>query len=97
MGLQDALRAILRQGGVITEDWPIERALAAGDKATGTRVLENLYDQMRDKPFPVDLPSLWNRLGVQRDRNGGIKFVAHAPLAPVREAITRPATQAAGK
>ena len=36
MGLQDALRAILRHGGVITEDWPIERALATGDEATGT-------------------------------------------------------------
>ncbi len=97
MGLQDALRAILRQGGVITEDWPIERALTIGDKATGTRVLENLYRQMRDEPYPVDLPSLWNRLGVKRDRNGGVDFAANAPLARVREAITRPATQSAGK
>jgi hypothetical protein len=81
---------------VITEDWPIERALAIGDKATGTRVLEDLYCQMRNDPFPVDLPALWKRLGVQSDR-GGIEFAADAPLARVREAITRPATQAAGK
>ncbi len=52
MGLQDALRAIVRQGGVISEDWPIERALAVGDRATGTRVLEDLYRQMRDQPSP---------------------------------------------
>jgi hypothetical protein len=97
MGLQDALRAILRQGGVITEDWPIERALAVGDKATGTGVLEDLYRQMRDEPHPVDLPSLWKRLGVQRDQNGEIRFRTDAPLARVREAITRSATQAAGK
>jgi hypothetical protein len=97
MGLQDALRAILRQGGVITEDWPIERALAVGDKATGTRVLEDLYRQMRDQPSPVDLPSLWKRLGVQSTRDSGIEFAANAPLARVREAITRPAAQAAGK
>jgi hypothetical protein len=97
MGLQDALRAILRQGGVITEDWPIERALAVGDKATGTRVLEDLYRQMRDQPSPIDLPSLWKRLGVQSTRDGGIEFAANAPLAQMREAITRQATQAAGK
>ncbi|MGA2963979.1 MAG: hypothetical protein ABSD96_20105 [Candidatus Korobacteraceae bacterium] len=97
MGLQDALRAILHQSGGITKDWPIERALAVGDKATGTGVLEDLYRQMRDQPHPVDLPSLWKRLGVQSTRDGGIEFAANAPLARVREAITRPETQAAGK
>lgn len=97
MGLQDALRAIQRQGGVITEDWPIERALAVGDKATGTRVLKTLYGQMRGEPFPVDLPLLWKRLGVQSTRDGGIEFATNAPLSQVREAITRPVTQAAGK
>jgi hypothetical protein len=97
MGLQDALRAILRHGGVITEDWPIERALATGDAATGTRVLENLYQQMRDQPHPVDLPSLWKKLGVQTNGNSEISFTANAPLARVREAITHPETQTAKK
>ncbi len=38
-GLQDALRAILDQGGNITQDWELEKAFAIGDKATGTDVL----------------------------------------------------------
>ncbi|MEG9435334.1 hypothetical protein JAO29_04045 [Edaphobacter sp. HDX4] len=34
-GLQDALRAIVEQGGTINQDWPITRAFEVGDKATG--------------------------------------------------------------
>ncbi len=89
-GLQDALRGILQDGGTITRDWNIERALVAGDKATGTTVLEDLYRDMRDKPFPVDLPGLWKKLGLRRNDDGSIEFVPSAPLAGVREAITRP-------
>ena len=91
-GLQDALRGILNAGGVITEDWDIERAFAVGDKATGTTVLTDLYHEMRDQPAPVDLPALWKRLGIQRDSGGSIELVPGAPLANIREAITRPAT-----
>jgi hypothetical protein len=91
-GLQDALRGILNAGGVITEDWDIERAFAAGDRATGTTVLKNLYREMRDKPAPVDLPALWQKLGIQRNPDGPIEFVPDAPLTNVREAITRPPT-----
>src|SRR5271169_4990068 len=49
-GLQDALRAIVDAGGSITQDWDIERALAVGDKATGTTVLIDLYREAREKP-----------------------------------------------
>ena len=89
-GLQDALRGILNAGGVITQDWDIERAFAAGDKATGTTVLTDLYREMRDKPVPVDLAALWQKLGIQRKPSGSIQFVPSAPLASIREAITRP-------
>jgi hypothetical protein len=88
-GLQDALRGILAAGGNITQDWDIERALAVGDKATATTVLVDLYHQMRDQPDPIDLPSLWKQLGIERAANGSIQFDPHAPLADIREAITR--------
>ena len=87
-GLQDALRAIMNAGGTITQDWEIEKALAVGDKATGTTVLEDLYREMSDKPAPMDLQALWNKLGVSVE--GRIaKFDARAPDAEIREAITR--------
>lgn len=89
-GLQDALRGILAAGGNITHDWEIERALAVGDKATGTTVLADLYHQMRDQPDPVDLAALWKQLGVQRAPDGSIQFVSNAPLAKVRAGITGP-------
>ena len=87
-GLQDALRGILASGN-ITQDWDIERALSVGDKATTTTVLVDLYHQMRDQPDPVDLPSLWKQLGIDTAADGSIQFDPHAPLADVREAITR--------
>ncbi len=89
-GLQDALRGILSAGGNITQDWEIERALAAGDKATGTTVLVDLYREMRNQPGLVDLAALWKELGIERARNGAVQFDAAAPLAGVRAAITRP-------
>lgn len=93
LGLQDALRAVLNGGGVITEDWPIERAFTLGDKATGTTVLMDLYREMSDKPDPIDLPELWKKLGVRIEDKTAV-FDASAPDAGIRQAITRaPSTQ----
>ena len=86
-GLEDALRGINRGGGNISEDWDIGKALAMGDKATGTTVLRDLYNQMRDKPAPVDLDELWTKLGIQM-KDGSIAFNDKAPEANIRKAIT---------
>ncbi len=87
-GLQDALRAILEHSSGITDDWPIERALEIGDHATGTTVLMDLYREMRDKPDPVDLDTLWKKLGVRMEGKS-VVFDDKAPDAEIREAITR--------
>ena len=87
-GLEDALRGILAAGGNITQDRSLERALRVGDEATGTRILENLYEDMKDKPVTVNLTSLWKELGIQRSQNGDISFIDDAPLASVRKSIT---------
>ncbi|HUB83769.1 MAG TPA: hypothetical protein VMB03_33455 [Bryobacteraceae bacterium] len=86
-GLVDALRGIIRAGGNIEKDWPLERALEIGDKATGTTVMMSLYGEMAAKPMPVDLPDLWKQLGVRRD-GGQVTFDDGAPLAKVRAAIS---------
>lgn len=87
MGLQDALRGIVAAGGTMDHEWPIERALAAGDKATGTRVLSDLYEKMKAAPAPVDLEKLWRELGVV-EGDGGVTFRDDAPAAAIRRAIT---------
>jgi hypothetical protein len=89
-GLRDALRAILEDGGVITQDWDIDTALAAGDRGTGVKVLEQLYQQMKDKPSPIDLAALWKKLGLSLE-NGRAVFNDKAPEASIRKAITAPA------
>jgi len=86
-GLEDALRGILDAGGNITQDWPLEKALDIGDRATGVAVLRPLYDKMKDQPYNVDLPALWAQLGIVQEGEK-VRFVNDAPLAKTREAIT---------
>jgi hypothetical protein len=86
-GLEDALRGILDAGGDIRRDWELEKALKIGDQATGVPVLQNLYDKMKSQPYNVDLPALWQQLGIEREGDKVI-FIDTAPLAKVREAIT---------
>lgn len=85
-GLIDALRAINRAGGNISADWDLEEALKIGDSATHTLVLQELYADMKDKPYPVDLNGLWARLGVVPSGKS-VVFNNAAPLAAVRRGI----------
>jgi len=86
-GLQDALRAILEDGGTLDHRWQIRDALRSGDRATGVAVLSELYEQWRSTPVPVDLEALWRDLGVER--HGGVAALNdEAPLAAIRQAIT---------
>jgi hypothetical protein len=85
-GLRDALRAIVAEGGTIDHNWPLPQALEIGDKVTGTHVLTDMYAKWKDAPVTVDLPKLWDELGV---RDHGVEFDSKAPLAKVREAITK--------
>jgi len=91
-GLRDALRAIVANGGNVEVSWDVRRTLATGDKATGTNVLIELYDEMRAAPISPDLAQLWQRLGVKLSGDS-VEFDDAAPLAAIRRAITaRPTT-----
>jgi len=85
--LDDALRGIVRAGGNVTVSWPIERALEAGDRATGVTVLSELYAKMGKASMKVDLPEMWKRLGVSSS-DGRIVYDDAAPLAAIRRGIT---------
>ena len=86
-GLRDALRAIVDAGGTIDHDWDLPRALEIGDRATGTHALTRMYSEWKDKPVTVELPKLWEDLGVRRTADG-VEMLDGAPLAAVRRAIT---------
>lgn len=90
LGLQTALRAILDETGGYAAEREIGDVLRIGDSATGTRVLEDLYERQRATPLATDLDSLWKELGVPGNPLTE-PFDDHAPLAAIRIAITRPA------
>jgi hypothetical protein len=87
VGLQTALQAILRETGGYGFERDINDVFRIGDAATGTRVLEDLYEQVKTTPQSVDLDSLWTQLGVPKDPKTE-PFDDHAPLAAIRMAIT---------
>ena len=89
IGLQTALRAILRETGGYRAERDIDEVLRIGDAATGTRVLEDLYREIKTTAQTPDLDRLWARLGVPDDPKSQ-PFDSHAPLAAIRVAITAP-------
>jgi len=89
LGLEDAMRGILKSGGSIEVEWPLARALQVADQAVGVPVLEELYDRMKATPLTPDLHQIWKELGVDRQA-GTVVFNDSAPLAPIRRAITSP-------
>jgi hypothetical protein len=88
IGLQTALRGINAIANH-TDEWPIDKVLAAGDAATGLPVLAELYAKMRDEPSPAELDKLWRELGVTIEGRTA-KLNDAAPLAAIRRAITAP-------
>jgi hypothetical protein len=87
VGLQTALRAILRETGGYGFDGNIGEVLRIGDSATGTHVLYGLYQQVRATPQSPNLDLLWTLLGVPPDPLTQ-PFDDRAPLAAIRIAIT---------
>jgi len=87
LGLQDALRALQRQGGNLSRLWTLERTLDVADRGTGTAALSQLYRLMGNRPHAPDLNRLWRELGLYRER-GGMVLDEMAPLAAIRRAIT---------
>jgi len=87
VGLQTALRAILKQTGGYRAERDIDDVLRIGDAATGTHVLQDLYREIKATAQTPDLELLWARLGIPKDPKSEA-FDDHAPLAAIRIAIT---------
>ncbi|HEY8040865.1 MAG TPA: hypothetical protein VIF15_13765 [Polyangiaceae bacterium] len=84
--LDDALRAVVATGADVETLWDVARMLDVGDRATGTRALQDLYRELALAPGRVDLAALWRRLGV-RVEGDRVTFDDGAPLAATRRAI----------
>ena len=86
--LRDGLRGIVHADYHMMKIAEVRDVLAIADDATGTSVLVNLYDEMRDQPLPREIDSLWNCLGVAQ-RGGRIEYDDAAPQASIRRALTQ--------
>jgi hypothetical protein len=87
--VRDAATAVLDAGGDGSQDWTIDRLLAAYDRGSCTSVFTALHDEMGNKPANTDLAALWKSLGVIYSQStGDIRFDDTAPLAAVRRGIT---------
>lgn len=87
LGVQAALRGVLRSGGTIEEVWSSEKALGVADQATGQPLLVELYRQWMQEPQSPDLDKIWSDLGIKIEGDK-VSFDDSAPLAKVRKAIT---------
>jgi hypothetical protein len=85
IGLREALRGINATMD-FRQEMDVLPVLKEGDKATGTKVLQNLYAEMAVKGGAPDLSKLWADLGVA-ERDGKAVFDHKAPLANIRRAI----------
>jgi hypothetical protein len=85
--LDDAMRAILDDGGSAAAEWDLARVIGRGDAATGVPVLSDLHRKMGALPFSVDLGQLFHDLGVKAAASS-VTFDDAAPLAPLRRSIT---------
>jgi len=93
--LDDAVRAVAATGANVETEWPLEHVLDVGDRATGTRVLHELYAKYATVPAAPDLAELWTRLGIRQVKgSGGIRFDDDAPWAGIRRAITAETSEA---
>ncbi len=88
MGFQDALRGIVVAGDSIEQEWSMDRLMALADRATGTRVMRDLYTAQGKQPVAVDLDTMRYRLGVLANDDPPA-FNHQAPETGIRLAIGR--------
>jgi hypothetical protein len=87
LGLPDALKGIVKNGGNIESQMSLEDTFKVGDKATGTKVLMTLYRQMGTNPTGADLDSLWKGLGITSRPDGTVTLDQTSPMSRIRAAI----------
>jgi hypothetical protein len=71
--LRDGLRAIVAAGYDITRSSDLRPVLELADRTAGVSVLAELYDEMRARPEPAEIESLWRDLGIE-DARGELFF-----------------------
>ncbi len=88
MGLQDAMRAVMESGLTLDKTATIDEVIEIADSHTGTTVMRDLYERMKDAPAHVNLNVMWDELGlIYDDETGVVNIDDSAPLSKIRQSI----------
>lgn len=87
VGLRQAWRGVVAAGGNHAVAWPVAKLLKALDDAVGTHVWADLYAQHRDQAVPIDLPALWQALGIAPAGDAPPRLALNGPQATLRRAM----------
>lgn len=88
MGLQDAMRAVMNSGLTLDKTASMDEVIEIADKKTGTTVMRDLYERMKDTPEHVNLNVIWDELGIiYDDKTGVVSIDDAAPLSKIRKSI----------
>lgn len=69
--LQEALQAVVAEGGNVTQKWTLAHFLEVADGPSGSTAMKNLHQKMGARACPIDLDSLWRELA------GPLDYVRH--------------------
>jgi hypothetical protein len=89
IGLRQALGAVMRAGGSIDQEWPIEQVLAVAEQESGHARLDRALPGPRAHAGGGRPAGAVARAGRGAPKGGQVVFHDDAPLAAIREAITR--------
>ena len=87
VGLRQAWQRVAAAGGNHSVAWPVGQLLKALDDAVGTHVWADLYAQHRDQAVPIDLPALWQALGIAPAGDALPRLALNGPQATLRRAM----------
>lgn len=88
MGLQDAMRAVKNSGLTLDRTASIAQVIDIADSQTGTTVMADLYERMKDSPEPINLDAMWDELGIiYNGSTGSLSIDDSAPLSEIRKSI----------
>ena len=86
--LDDVVRHMVEMGGDGTQVWSIDQFLKAGEEATGTAVLREMYGRYGKGTERPDLEGLLASLGISRKGEEDVELV-DAPWASIRDQLAR--------
>lgn len=87
LGLEDAVRAMVRSGQGIESKTTLDRMVEIADTATGTKVFQELRAKLGPPGARFDTGALFRSLGIAK-RGQQVVFDDEAELSAVRRAIT---------